>query len=173
MAEDAPTEALMDTSVLLNFLAVDRVDLLARHPRFRFVVTDHVRSEVADRRPERLARFETALEKGLLGQTSVVALEELEVFVKLQRSSQLGEGESAAAAAALHRKAPLATDDRRAVKLLYRPFPSLSTMGTADIVRDLIAAGVLTAPETDAFKSEWETNHRFKLPFTSFGTAFS
>ena len=45
MAEDARTPALIDTSVLLNFLAIDRVDLLARHPRHRFVVTDHVHGQ--------------------------------------------------------------------------------------------------------------------------------
>lgn len=170
MAEDARTQALIDTSVLLNFLAVDRVDLLARHPRLRFVVTDHVRGEVTDRRPERLARFELALAQGLLTQSSVSDSAEIEIFVKLQRTSQLGEGESAAAAAAVSRKAPIATDDRRAKSLLTRLYPSLPVIGTADIVRDLISVGVLSVAQADALKTEWETQHRFKLPFRSFGS---
>ena len=168
MAEDGRTPALIDTSVLLNFLAVDRVDLLARHPRYRFVVTDHVQGEITDRRPERLARFEAAIRDGLLLPTSVNDPRELEAFVLLQRTNQLGEGESAAAAAAVARRAPLATDDRRAKRLLARVFPDLAVLDTASIVRDLIAAHVLSAKEADAIKTEWETRHRFKLPFRSF-----
>lgn len=37
---------ITDTSVLINFLVLDRTELLARLPNHRFVVTDHVRAEV-------------------------------------------------------------------------------------------------------------------------------
>lgn len=53
MSLDVRTPTLIDTSVLLNFLAVDRVDLLSRHPALRFIVTDHVRGEITDRRPDK------------------------------------------------------------------------------------------------------------------------
>lgn len=168
MSLDVRTPTLIDTSVLLKFLAVDRVDLLSRHPALRFIVTDHVRGEITDRRPERLARFESAIEQGLLQQASVSDPRELEVFGQLQRISQLGVGESAAAAAAVVLGVPMATDDRRAAKILARTFPKLALLDTAQIIRDLIQAKVLTVAEADALKAEWETRHRFKLPFSSF-----
>lgn len=46
MAMDGKTEALLDTCVLINFAAIGRLDLLASHPLFTFVVTDHVRAEI-------------------------------------------------------------------------------------------------------------------------------
>jgi hypothetical protein len=46
MSNARRTAVLLDTSVLINFLAVDRVDLLGHHPRYRFLVTEHVRKEV-------------------------------------------------------------------------------------------------------------------------------
>ena len=39
----------MDTSVLINFLCIDRMDLIARHSH-QFIVTDHVAAEVGIRR---------------------------------------------------------------------------------------------------------------------------
>lgn len=51
MATDGRSAAIVDTSVLVNFLAIDRADLLASHPDVRFVVADMVRDEVVkDRR---------------------------------------------------------------------------------------------------------------------------
>jgi hypothetical protein len=40
------TVVITDTSVLINFLVLDRACLLKCVPTHRFVVTDHVRSEV-------------------------------------------------------------------------------------------------------------------------------
>ena len=36
-----------DTSVLLNFLKIGRMDLIGSHPR-RFLATDHVENEISD-----------------------------------------------------------------------------------------------------------------------------
>lgn len=170
MSFDARAIALIDTSVLLNFLAVDRVDLLSRHPELRFVVTDHVRGEITDRRPEQLTRFEAAVTQRLISQSSVSTPRALELFGELQKMSQLGIGESAAAAAAIALDAPMATDDRRAAKIIGKLFPALVMLDTAQIVRELIKAGVLTVEEADTLKTEWELRHRFKLPFSSFAS---
>ena len=48
MGDGQPSVIVMDASVLMNFLRIDRLDLLARHSH-GFVVTDHVAVEVADR----------------------------------------------------------------------------------------------------------------------------
>ena len=57
---------ILDTSVLLNFLALDRLALLASHPRYRLLVTDHVEREVTDVFPDQAERLKSALESSLL-----------------------------------------------------------------------------------------------------------
>ena len=47
MSFTSPSAIVADTSVLINFLRVDRMDLIARHSH-RFLVTDHVAAEVTD-----------------------------------------------------------------------------------------------------------------------------
>lgn len=40
-----------DTSVLINFLRIDRMDLIGLFPR-RFLATDHVAQEIAESYPD-------------------------------------------------------------------------------------------------------------------------
>lgn len=54
MGTDAPTDLITDTSTLINFLRIGRVDLLAGLTSYRFVVTDHVRAEVTSYYPAQL-----------------------------------------------------------------------------------------------------------------------
>ena len=49
-----------DTSVLVNFLCIDRMDLIARHS-YRFMITSHVVEEITDHYPEQQARLNAAL----------------------------------------------------------------------------------------------------------------
>ena len=56
MGPDAPTDVVTDTSTLVNFLRVGRVDLLAGLTSYRFVVTDHVRAEVMSSYPAQLSK---------------------------------------------------------------------------------------------------------------------
>ena len=86
MSESTRQPVLLDTSVLINFLAIDRVDLLSGHPDFRFVITEHVRDEVTTFYIEQLARLERALEDGTLEETRVETIEELAVFAELSRN---------------------------------------------------------------------------------------
>ena len=45
------TVVVTDASVLVNFLRIDRMDLIAGHSH-AFIVTDHVADEVSDRYPD-------------------------------------------------------------------------------------------------------------------------
>lgn len=168
MAEQSRSPVLIDTSVLLNFLAVDRASLLSQHPRHRFLVTDHVRAEITDQRPERLAFFDYALKEKLLEPVSVSKLSELEVFGKLIASGRLGIGECAAAALAIVRCLPLATDDGSAKGLILRTHPTLVFLDTPSIMRDLVAAGRLSIVDANSLKADLQVNHRFKMNFDRF-----
>lgn len=164
MATAGPEEVILDTSVLVNFLRVDRWDLLAHHPHFRFLITDHVRREVTD--ATQVIRLHDALIAATLHETTVTAIDELALFAQL--STRLGEGEAAAIAAAAKRGLHVAVDDRAAKKLAVQHCAADHVLDTVDLMVSLIHANVIDVAAADAIKMEWETQHRFRLKFKSF-----
>jgi predicted nucleic acid-binding protein len=171
MAKDGRLFSIIETSVLINFLRINRVDLLARHPTYRFVVIDYVRREITNRSIDQQTQLEAALKAGLLlGDIDPknVSLAELQAYADLQ-SVKIGDGERGAIAAAFARGYAIAINDYRALKRLPATYKSLHLEDTASIMVALIRAGVLTVAEADVIKADWESNHRFRLTFTTFG----
>jgi len=168
MAPSEPVKVVLDTSVLINFLSVNRMDLLAEHPEFRFVITDHVRREVTACYREQSERLRAALVSGSLTETRVETIEELTLFAHLVGNPRLGTGECAAIAAAVHRNQVLAIDDKAARKAALLFAPRLRILDTQNIMLSLIHTGVLTVSEADTIKTAWETEHNFRLKIVSF-----
>lgn len=161
---------VIDTSVLINFLVIDRVDLLAALPGTSCVITDHVRGEVTDDHPEQVALLLDAVERGLIETIRVDDPDELRTFADLETSG-LGSGERSAFAAARHRRYNVAIDDRRAIRIAAQELGEVVVLRTEDLVREMIAMRIVSTAEADAIKDRWETLHRFKLSFRSFGDA--
>jgi predicted nucleic acid-binding protein len=159
--------AVIDTCVLVNFLAIDRVDLLAPHAVYRFVITGHVRREVLDSHAEQLGRLDKALSAGAFDTAEVSA--DNEVFVNLAQGRRLGAGEAASIAHAVTRGLPLVIDDRQARKAATTVAPQIVLESTQSLMVAAVRAGSLELSAADAIKAEWETKHRFKLPFANFG----
>ncbi len=170
MATDGRSEAIIETSVLVNFLKIDRTDLLASHPDYRFVVVDFVRDEVTKRYAMQVARIQAAFTAGHLspdGPPATTNPAELAVFAAMG-TLKIGEGERAAIAAANARGLPLAMDDDRAWKRAGAFCTAVSRESTVTVMVALIKAGVIDVAQADAIKADWEANHRFKLLFGSF-----
>lgn len=167
MADASSPIILADTSVLINFLAVDRLDLIERHGS-RFMITDHVGQEVLTHYAEQFARLQNALTQGILEPISVTAQEEVETFAQLTGAGRLGHGECSAIAVAAHRGYTLAIDDKRARKQALALRSTLQVIATQDLMLSMIKTGLLSANDADAIKNEWETRYRFKLAFNSF-----
>jgi len=163
--------ALLDTSVLINFLAVDRAALLGSHPDFHFAVTEHVRLEITAHYGDQLVRLETAFKDGLLQETRVEAIEELGHFAKLSQNPRLGLGECAAIAAAIGRGRALAIDDRAARKAATSLSPTHHILDTQAFMIALVRSGMLEVAEADNIKDAWELHHSFRLKIRSFGDA--
>jgi len=164
------TIVITDTSVLINFLVLDRVGLLGQLPDRRFVVTNHVRLEITEHFQEQLQRLEQAFAVGVLQEIQVTEFEEVQLFAQLTATG-LGIGECSAIAVALHRKLALAIDDKRAIKKIkkIKKFAdNMRVLTTEHLVVLLIQHDVLTVIEADAMKREWEQIHRFRLKFDSF-----
>lgn len=158
---------ITDTSVLINFLVLDKAGLLARLPAHKFLVTDHVRAEITAHYPEQLQRLEAALTYGVLEEIRVTDLAEVQLFAELSAKG-LGVGECSAIAVAVQRRLVLAIDDKRAIKKIAASGYHLAILGTESLVVLLIKNEVLTVADADGMKVEWEQRHRFKLTFASF-----
>ena len=169
MSMPAPPPVLLvtDTSVLVNFLRINRMDLIGNVSP-RFIVTDHAAGEIKDTYPEQLARFEAALAGGCFELCRVEDEAALKHFGQLTGTARLGVGESATIAHALAIGAGLAIDDRLAVNEARRVNDGLMILGTADLMVQMIREGLLTVADADAIKDNWAANHRFKLKFASF-----
>ena len=74
------TVVITDTSVLINFLVLDRAGLLAGLSTHRFVVTDHFRAEITAHYHEQLQRLEQAFTDRILEEISVDELAEVQLF---------------------------------------------------------------------------------------------
>jgi len=155
-----------DTSVIINFLRIDRMDLIGAHPR-PFIVTDHVADEITDSYPEQRARFHAALGAGHITQHRVDDPAEVGIFLRLSAKGRLGSGERSAIAVALHRGFALAIDDSRAIRraiweagIAGNP---LTVIRTQDVIVHLIKAKLLEIDVADAIKEDWSRNHRFTI----------
>lgn len=167
MPATGPIVVVTDTSVLVNFLCIDRMDLIARHSH-RFVVTDHVADEITDHYPEERARLAAALAGGIIEQVSVTNEFAVDLFKSLNETGRLGAGESAAIACALTNGHALAIDDRRAANEAREFKADFAILGTASIMIDLIRSGALDVIEADRIKNLWQHHHRFRLAFATF-----
>jgi predicted nucleic acid-binding protein len=106
---------MTDTSFLINFLNVDRVDLLAKYPG-KFLITEHVVEEITVDFTDQINRLNTAINENILTVVSVNDESELAIYNDLIKEGRLGQGECSAIACAICRKYCLAIDDVRAIK---------------------------------------------------------
>lgn len=165
---DLPNAILVtDTSVLVNFLRIDRMELLGGLP-CRFLVTDHAASELTDFYPEQVERYEAALASGHVEACTVTDEAALDIFGRLTSTTRLGVGESATIAHAIVTGAGVAIDDRRAINETQRIAEGLVIVRTADLMVQVIQCAILTVEEADAIKDDWAANHRFRIPVASF-----
>lgn len=165
MASEPRRNIAVDSSVLINFLNVDRVDLLRACSDIEWFVTEHVRSELSD--VEQARRYEEAVAACTVREIRVDAVAELTTFGELL-SLGLGQGESATIAVAIHRAWGVAIDDATAIRKTMRRHPTIDVIRTPDIIRSAIASKALSVQEADAIKRAWEDRFRFRLRFASF-----
>ena len=159
-----------DTSVLLNFLKIGRMDLIGSHPR-RFLATDHVENEISDHAQR--AAFLAAVAAGNLDTCTVTDAREVELFLRLGPGVRLGAGECSTLAVAVNRGYAVAIDDNRALSRAFGEAglesARIEIIRTPDVMIALIRAGVLTVEEADAIKDEWARQHRFRINAATFG----
>ena len=148
-----------DTSFLVNFLAINRVDILARLRAFAFRVPNHVIVEVEYE--DQKERLQAALATGTVSEVEITEILEIALYAELR--AFLGDGESTCLAVAATRRWAIATDEkgrlrREIVERLGEEY-LLDTPGTLVAA---LRAGILTLPEAEAIRQEL-ARHRFTM----------
>ena len=156
-----------NTSVLINFLNINRLDLLSSSSLL-FLVTEHVREEIILDYSEQVQRYEQVLKEGIINEIVVDSLTELTLFSHIKQNPRLGQGECSAMTIAINRGYSLAIDDRRAIKEAFVLAPKLTIVKTEDIMVIMIKEKLLTVAEADIILADWAANYRFQLKIKSF-----
>jgi predicted nucleic acid-binding protein len=100
--------ALVESSCLINFLVLDRMDILGGLRQFKLHVLDHVTTEI--RRPEQRARLQPAVAVGIVTELEITDPEEILLYDKFRKF--LGDGEAACLAVAVSRGWAVAADEK-------------------------------------------------------------
>lgn len=158
---------ITDTSVLINFLNIDRLDWLIAFPG-KFLITEHVIDEITNDFSDQQKILSTALANNQLEVIKVDCDKELELYNELIKEGRLGSGECSAIACAINRGLCLAMEDSRACKQALKMKPSIEILKTQDIMIKLITNGAITINEAELIKMEWQTKFRFAFKFKSF-----
>lgn len=167
MDVDGATVVAVDTSVLINFLCIDRMDLIARHSH-EFAVTEHVAEEVENHYADERRRLDTAIRSGALREERVDARILAAISGWSAASRRLGLGERSAITLAISNGWLLAIDDRRATKEALKISPDLRILTTQDLVVSILREDLLSIAEADSIKDIWSTRFRFHLRIDSF-----
>ncbi len=157
---------MLDTSVLLNFLRIDRLDLIFGGWAELHIV-EEVQAEVSD--PVQAARLQTAIEQGIVQVYRVTDLNDIRTATDLYDRLGLGRGEAFSFVAAKSLGIALAIDDHKAIKRASTVVAGVTTLKTVDVMLQAIRLGLVSIQEADNIKEDWEKNHNFRLKVVSFG----
>lgn len=158
---------MTDTSVLINFININRLDLLGLF-QGTFFITNHVISEITNEFSEQQKVLNNAIDTKILDVITVDRPNELTLYNELIKTGRLGSGECSAIACAIERNYSLAMEDKRACKQAKIMAPNIQILKTQDIITSLITQGIINLEEADNIKETWEHKFKFKLSFSSF-----
>ena len=135
---------ILDASCLLNLFATEKLREIVTASRNSFAVADYMLEEEAlfiwtqqsaDQPLENLpVDLEPLIEDGLIAVMSLESSEEVETFVDFAVS--IDDGEAITAALAVHRACAVATDDRKARRVIGEQAPSVSLVSTLDLLKE-------------------------------------
>jgi len=148
-----------DSSFLINFLVLDRTDLLGRLTKFHFHIVNHVRAEI--RYGDQRARLQAAVEGGIVTEVEITEPSEILLYDELRQF--LGDGESASLAVAISRRWVIAADEKgRFRRELFGRLGENYLLDTAGALVTAIKTGVITMEQAEALRAQLREN-RFEM----------
>lgn len=155
-------EVATDTSLLLNFLRIDRLDLLGALPGFRFRVLNHVVVEVTQE--SHAFRLESGLVEGHVTEIELTDLGAIADYDALRLV--LGDGEAATIAAAANLGWIVGMDEKgRAKREAIARVGELRLLNTPGVLVHAVRCGVLSLQEAEQLRLLLAANgYRIKMP---------
>jgi predicted nucleic acid-binding protein len=153
-----------DANILINFIHLQRVDLLGYLTEYDFVIPQEVRGEITD--PGQRAAVRGAIDAGILRLVVIEDVQTLRLFAEL--TGLMGRGEAACLSLAITQDWLIASDEKRRFRR-----EALARLGTGRLINTpgllllSIRAGLITIEEADAMKALLE-QRRFRMKFASF-----
>jgi predicted nucleic acid-binding protein len=148
-----------DSSFLINFLVLDRMDILGALAQFRLHVPNHVRVEI--RYDDQRARLQAAVEGGIVTEMEITEPSEILMYAEFRQF--LGDGESASLAVAVSRRWVIAADEKgRFRRELFGRLGENYLLDTAGALVTAIKAGVITVEQAEALRRQLRSN-RFEM----------
>lgn len=139
---------VVDACVLINLLATNRIAEIAACNDAAIVIVREVADETFFLRPDNPAAERTPVDLNAMstaGIIEVIDLDDDELALFVAYAAVVDDGEAATIAASLHRRLPLATDDRGALRLIARESLNLELHHTTEIMRRWAETGVPVA----------------------------
>jgi predicted nucleic acid-binding protein len=150
-----------DTSFLVNFLAINRLNILHGLRHYAFRIPNHVIAEVSYE--GEVERLQAALAAGTVTEIEITDLVEIGLYDELRRGGRLGDGESACLAVAATRRWAIAADEKgRLRREIVERLGEDYLLDTPGALVAALRAGILTVPEAEAIREEL-ARHRFAM----------
>lgn len=149
----------VDSSLLINFLLLGRMDILGQLRAFCFCVVNHVTEEIL--RAEQRARLQTAVAAGFVQEVEITEPEEILLYDGFR--AVLGDGEAACMAIAVRRRWVVAGDEKgRFRRELFDRLGENYLLDTPGVLLTAIRGGVITADEASHLREILRQN-RFQM----------
>lgn len=161
MEKDADGRLLVvaDSSFLINFLVLDRMDILGELAQFRLHVLNHVRAEI--RYENQRARLQAAVDSGIMTEIEITDPSEILMYAEFRQF--LGDGESASLAVAVSRRWVIAADEKgRFRRELFGRLGENYLLDTAGALVTAIKAGAISVELAEALRAQLRGN-RFEM----------
>lgn len=164
MTDEESSIIATDANILINFMHLDRLDVLGTLPGCRFIAPQEVTNEITDE--VQVLILQNAFEAAHIEQTALSSIDELEMYADFNRT--LGKGESACLALALHRGWLIASDEKGAFsRTVIEHIGKGKLVTTPELIVHAIHSGLTTVEEADRWK-ELLAERRFAMKLDSF-----
>ena len=146
VSQPVPSHLLLDACVVVNLYSTRQMAAILTATSSSPAIVDAVQREAQlvfrggdgeDAREREQIDHSPCVTEGLLTVIDITDEEEFLTYIDL--TQELDDGEAMTAAVAIHRRLPVATDDRKALRVLARH--SLTPRSTLDVIRDWSAQG--------------------------------
>lgn len=157
--DDGRLLVVADSSFLINFLVLDRMDILGGLSQFRFHVVNHVSAEI--RYEDQRRRLRAAIESAIVTEIEITEPGEILLYDEFRRF--LGDGEAASLAVAVSRRWVIAADEKgRFRRELFGRLGENYLLDTAGALVTAIRAGVITTAQAETLRERLREN-RFEM----------